>query len=167
MSEGIKKNHIILFVALFLFWVVLSPKIDIASVVLGLIVAVLITLFNSEMIINREERPISFFRNIFNFTSYLLTLIIEIVKSNIEVAKIVLSPSLPINPHFVRVPVKARKEIFKVMYGNSITLTPGTLTVEITDDEYIVHALTDSAAKGLNNSKMEKKILKIEGGHNG
>ncbi|MFP4457736.1 MAG: Na+/H+ antiporter subunit E, partial [Clostridia bacterium] len=55
------------------------------------------------------------------------------------------------------------KDIFKVLYGNSITLTPGTLTVDILEDHYIVHALTKEAAEGLKDSIVENKILKIEG----
>jgi multicomponent Na+:H+ antiporter subunit E len=54
-------------------------------------------------------------------------------------------------------------DLLKVLYGNSITLTPGTLTVDITHDNYIVHALTKEAAQGLNDSIVEGKILKLEG----
>ncbi len=166
MKFKIEKNYIILFVALFFFWVILSPRMDIAAIILGIFIAGIITIFNHQMIVNRNERPVVFFKNITRFISYLVVLLVEIIKSNIHVAKIVLDPKLPIDPHMIKIPVKSRKEIYQVLYGNSITLTPGTLTVDIADGMYIVHALTKEAAKGLEDSVLEKKILEIEGGHN-
>jgi multicomponent Na+:H+ antiporter subunit E len=113
-----------------------------------------------------DEGELSFFsvRNYKNVLVYIFRLLTEIVKANINVAKIVLSPTMPISPQFVRIPVKPEKDFYKVLYGNSITLTPGTLTVDIVGEEYIVHALTEDAAEDLKNSAIEKDILKIEGG---
>jgi multicomponent Na+:H+ antiporter subunit E len=160
----INRNHILLFSFLFGFWLILSPRINVESVIIGLGASLLVVYFSKSYI--TDEGELSFFniRNIINVLTYLFRLLIEIVKSNIHVAKIVLSLDMPIKPQFVRVPVKPKKDFYKVLYGNSITLTPGTLTVDIIGDEYIVHALTDDAAEDLKNSIIEKHILSIEGG---
>ena len=60
---------------------------------------------------------------------YLPWLLVEIVKANVDVAKIILSPSLPIHPHLIRVPASQRSEVGQVMYANSVTLTPGTISL--------------------------------------
>ncbi len=160
----INRNYILLFGFLLGFWLILSPRISVESISIGVLASLMVTYFSKSYI--TDEGELSFFsvKNIKNVFTYISRLLIEIVKSNIHVAKIVLSPSMPISPQFVRVPVKPKKDFYKVLYGNSITLTPGTLTVDIIGDEYIVHALTDDAAADLNNSIIEKHILSIEGG---
>ena len=65
----------------------------------------------------------------------------EIVKANVQVVKAVLSPDMEISPTMVKVPSNPKTEIGKTMFGNSITLTPGTVTVEMSEDEILVHAL--------------------------
>ncbi|MDP3386032.1 MAG: Na+/H+ antiporter subunit E [Eubacteriales bacterium] len=163
-KKSLNRNHILLFGFLFGFWLVLSPRISVESISIGLLASFMVTYFSKSYI--TDEGELSFFSvgNVKNVITYILRLLLEIVKSNIDVAKIVLSPTMPISPQFVRVPVKPQKDFYKVLYGNSITLTPGTLTVDIVDGEYIVHALTDGAAEDLKNSIIEKHILSIEGG---
>ena len=163
-KRSINRNQLLLFSFLFGFWLVLSPRINIESIAIGLLASLMVTYFSKSYI--TDEGELSFFnvRNIKNVLTYIFRLLIEIVKSNIHVAKIVLSPTMPISPQFVRVPVRPKKDFYKVLYGNSITLTPGTLTVDIIGGEYIVHALTDDAAEDLKNSIIERHILSIEGG---
>lgn len=158
-----KKNNLILLSLLWLFWIILSPSITAESIIIGLIISFGIMIFSRDLVFTEEEVSLYKFLNFFRLIPLLIQLIIEIIKSNIHVAKIVLSPSLPISPKFVRVPVKLEKDFNKVIYGNAITLTPGTITIDITDNEYLVHVLTEESAKGLNNSSIEKQVMKLEG----
>ncbi len=162
MDSKIKSNHILFFILLLAFWLILSPTRDIPGLIIGTIISIIIVYINRNFLITKSNKSIPLFSNLANIFSYTFTLVLEIIKSNIQVAKIVLSPSLPIEPHFVKVPVKMKSDLLKVLYGNSITLTPGTLTVDVTKDYYIVHALTKEAAKGLEDSIVEGKILKLE-----
>lgn len=166
LKSKVKSNHILMFILLLVFWLILSPKRDFAGVVIGIIISFSIIYFNKDFIVAKEEKQISIPRSMISMILYAISLVSEVIKSNIQVAKIVLSPSLPIEPHFVKVPVKMEKDIFKVLYGNSITLTPGTLTVDILEDYYIVHALTKESAEGLKDSIVERKVLRIEGKRN-
>ncbi len=94
---------------------------------------------------------------------YALWLLPEIVKSNIEVARCILSPRLPIRPRVVRVRVGQQTDLGRVIHANSITLVPGTVTIDIEDDEFTVHALTDAASAGLRTGEMDRRVSWIEG----
>lgn len=65
----------------------------------------------------------------------------EIIKANIAVVRAVLSPNLTVSPMLVRIPTPQKTDIGKVMFANSITLTPGTVSVDVQDDHILVHAL--------------------------
>lgn len=79
--------------------------------------------------------------------SYFVWLFGEIVKANVEVVKAVLSPDLEISPTMVSVPSSRQSDIGRTMFANSITLTPGTVSVEMTEDEILVHALLSDMSK--------------------
>ena len=73
--------------------------------------------------------------------AYFAWLFIEIIKANIAVVRAVLSPDMAVSPTLVRIPTPQKTDIGKVMFANSITLTPGTVSVDIQDDHILVHAL--------------------------
>ena len=86
----------------------------------------------------------------------------EIVDSNIEVAKIILSKEMPLKRNVVTVPAGPKSELGKVMLANSITLTPGTVSVKMEDDEILVHALSfEGAAEDLS-GEMDRRIQALE-----
>jgi len=93
---------------------------------------------------------------------------LELIKSNLDVARIVLSPSLPINPGIVEVKTVLKSKMARVLLSNSITLTPGTITVDIKDDTLYIHWINvkseniEEATKKIVN-KFEKHLIKIYG----
>jgi len=93
---------------------------------------------------------------------YWLWLLWEIVKSNIEVSRAALSPRALIRPRVLKVPVKLGSAIGKVTYANSVTLTPGTVTLLLEEDHLEVHALLESSAASLESGKMARKIAWLE-----
>ena len=92
---------------------------------------------------------------------YFVWLLVQIVISGIQVAKILLSPSLPIKATVVRFKVDYPNPHCKMILGNSITLTPGTLTVDINGDEFVVHAISPVSFEGLASDKMPQKVLRL------
>lgn len=90
-------------------------------------------------------------------------LVWQVILSNWDVLKRVLTPTLPIAPRMVEVPYSTRTAFGTVTYANSITLTPGTVTVEVTEDVMLIHALTAEAADGLKDGSMEAQVKKLEG----
>jgi multicomponent Na+:H+ antiporter subunit E len=92
---------------------------------------------------------------------YLGWLLVQIIISGISVAKILLSPSLPIQTSVVKFKVDYPNPHCKMILGNSITLTPGTLTIDINDDEFIVHAISPASFEGLASDQMPQQVLRL------
>ncbi len=87
----------------------------------------------------------------------------QIVKTNVEVALIILTPKMPISPRMVRVRASQKSELGHVVYANSITLTPGTVTVDLVDGGLEVHALTKAAADDLASGEMDRRVTAMMG----
>ena len=100
----------------------------------------------------------------FGVVRYLPWLLWQITKSNVAVARIILDPKLPIQPRILRVPASQRTSTGQVLYANSITLTPGTISLDVRDDTILVHALTTESAAGLENGDMNRRVRSLERG---
>ncbi len=87
----------------------------------------------------------------------------EIVKANVQVVKAVLSPDMEVSPTMVKVPCDPKTEIGKTMFGNSITLTPGTVTVEMSEDEILVHALLEEMSDSDSFAEMARRSARAIG----
>lgn len=88
-------------------------------------------------------------RALLRLPAYWWWLLREIIKSSLEVARVVLSPSLPISPTMVELTTTEASDAGKVILGNSITLSPGTVTIDVHEDRLLVHCLTRESAVGL------------------
>ena len=86
----------------------------------------------------------------------------QIVRANIEVARLALSPRMRVCPVVLRVPARQRTELGRVLFANSITLTPGTVSVHLGEDEVEVHALTERAAASLAGGEMGRRVEELE-----
>ena len=87
----------------------------------------------------------------------------EIIKSNVDVMRVILHPSLPIQSQLLRVPATQKTQLGRVIYANSITLTPGTITLDVRDGTFLVHALTDASAAGVKSGDMDRRVTRMEG----
>ena len=86
----------------------------------------------------------------------------EVVKANVDVARRILTPSLPISPSVILVKASQRTDLGRVTYANSITLTPGTVSVDLQGDTIEVHALTQEAAQTLQEGEMDQRVTAME-----
>lgn len=93
---------------------------------------------------------------------YWLWLLREIVVSSIDVAKLILTPSLPISPTVVVLKAKARTDVGQVILGNSITLSPGTVTLDVHEGELLVHCLTSDSARELQKGEANRRAAALE-----
>jgi len=131
------KSALIAMVILFTSWILLAG-VSKQEVLLGLIVSVLVTVqfYNKLYIladISLKPKSIAF------MVIYLFVFLWELIKSNIDVAKRIISPKLPINPGIVKVKTKLKSPLGRAVLANSITLTPGTLTVEMRNEYFYIH----------------------------
>ncbi len=92
---------------------------------------------------------------------YWLWLAIEVVKSSLDVARIVLSPSLPISPQVIKIKASCEHPFDQAILANSITLTPGTLALDVFEGEIIVHALTKAGADELKQGEMDRRVAAL------
>lgn len=142
---GAGKGLITPFLVLLFFWVMLNGDMDADTLVVGVLAALAITLlFGRGLAIFAEFRfgP----RALLATLQYFIYFISELVKSNVKLAGIVLSPALPINPGIVKVRTHLKSRMGRLLLANSITLTPGTLTVELEGEWLYVHWVTAESA---------------------
>lgn len=110
-------------------------------------------------IVDEEGHPIHL---VWGLVMYIPWLLWAIVKANIDVAKRILNPSLPINPCVVRTKGTQKTDLCRVIYANSITLTPGTVSLELDEEEIVVHALTQEAADDVMTGDMDRRVTGLE-----
>ena len=94
---------------------------------------------------------------------YAVWLVKEVIEANFHVARRLLDPRLPIRPQLIRLKASQSEDLTRVVYANSITLTPGTVSVAIEDDEIVVHALTHSATDEDKSGEMDRRVTQLEG----
>lgn len=150
-------------VALMLFWLLLSGHYTPFLIASGAVATIAIAIAGLSFgYADEEGHPIEMLgRSLL----YLPWLIGEIVKSALGVAWVILQPELPIAPRIVRITPTQKGAVGTVAYANSITLTPGTITVEASRREHrlLVHALTKENADGLLEGEMDRRVTRMEG----
>lgn len=159
----LKTHNLFLFFGLMFFWLVFSPYEGAITVISGAGVALLVVVLSQDIVFKLSETSLYHPRKILTLLRFTFVLFGEIIKANIEVALIVLNPKLPIEPCFVKVPLRLKEDLNKVIYANAVTLTPGTLTVDITEEGFLIHALTENAAASLPGHVIEKYVLELDG----
>lgn len=148
--------------SLAVFWLLLSGMFSSFLVTAGLLSALAVAAFSRRMdLVDHEGHPIHLAW--WALLSYWPWLLKEIAKSAWDVSKRVLDPRLPITPTLHRFRPGQRTELGLVIHANSITLTPGTIAVEVAPDEFLVHALTREGADGLAGSEMDRRCTRLEG----
>lgn len=132
------KSFFIITIVLFSVWVLLNNSYEPIILIIGAVVSILIALIfctKCSVFSQIKLSPKSLFYSI----AYLFVFMIELIKSNLDVAIRVISPKLPINPGIVKVKTVLNTELGRMILANSITLTPGTLSVDIRDEFIYVH----------------------------
>jgi len=158
MSKPRHAFKLILF--LFAIWLLLSGHYTPLMLTLGLLSTLLVVvLMTRANLIDQENQPILIKPSVL---FYWLWLGREIYRSNIDVARRILHPALPISPNMFTVRAGQKTELGRVTYANSITLIPGTVTVDVDEDIFTVHALTQAAATSLKSGDMNRRVCNVE-----
>jgi multicomponent Na+:H+ antiporter subunit E len=135
---GIEMSSILFFIVMFLFWLLLTLEVTVWNIAAGVIAALIVTLF-----FNRYSPKVT--KKVFQIQRYFWALLYififlwECIKANMDVAYRVLHPGLPIKPGIVKAKSNLTSDVAKVFLANSITMTPGTITVDIIDDNFFIH----------------------------
>lgn len=158
-----KVKLLFIFIVFNSFWIILTGRITPESIIIGLIVTGVIIKLNFSIFLDLIKKPYFSFDKFRILLRYILLLMREIVIANFQVAKIVLNPKIKIKPQVIHYKTTIKDPLLRAILANSITLTPGTLTIEVINDILIIHCLTPGHALGVNNSKLEKLLIEIEG----
>ena len=127
----------------------------------GLASCILTAVITSKLqIVDSSERPLLIFARMIGYVPWISW---EIVKSNIDVAKRIWQPNMPISPTIVTVKATQETALGLVIHANSITLTPGTLSIDVEPGEIEVHALSSESLADLHNGEMDRRVTRLEG----
>lgn len=154
-------RHLVLAGLLTLLWLGLSGHFEILVLEMGVASIVLVVWLSRRMrVVDEEGMPFDAIQRALPYSFWLLG---QIFKSNLAMVPIILKRRPPISPQVVRVPAGKAGALGLVTYANSITMTPGTVTLEVSDDELVVHALTDETAAELATGEMQRRALRVDG----
>ena len=142
-------------------WIAFSGHFDLLLLSFG-VLSVLIVLYTLRRMRIIDETPIKFQVKGFKLMTYCFWLIKEILKSNITVTKTILSPKIKVKQNMFDVPLSPKSEAAQVIFANSITLTPGTITVETEKNSLLVHALNFSDSTEDEIAEMGSRIYRCE-----
>ncbi len=146
---------------LFAVWLLLSGHDSALLITFGALSALAVAAIARRMaLVDREGHPLHLG---WSAPGYWLWLVWQIIIWNLDVARRILDPRLPIDPTVIRLRTGQKTELGRVIYANSITLTPGTVTIDIEGDEVVVHALSGAAARDLETGEMDRRVSRMEG----
>jgi multicomponent Na+:H+ antiporter subunit E len=158
-------RYITLFILSFLFWILLTFKLTFPNLIVGTIASIICSLFFGRFFVTNVYKLLQP-RRYFWFIIYLFVFIRECLKANLDVAYRVLHPRMPIRPGIVKVKTSLKSDMAKMLLANSITMTPGTITVDIIDDDLYIHWIyikseDPEVYTGMITGAFEKYIKKI------
>jgi multicomponent Na+:H+ antiporter subunit E len=169
MSAGKGFGIVVTFCAMFLFWLLLSGyviteqgKLDYFHVGAGVISSAIVALISNDLLVKEKgEKVLS---KTFKFLIYLVWELWQIILANFDVAYRVLHPKMPIDPLIIDFETPLRSDFALVTLANSITLTPGTITISVDPEKgaFLVHAIAKKPADALLVDKtMQKKVAEV------
>jgi multicomponent Na+:H+ antiporter subunit E len=152
------------FISLMIFWIVMSGFLEWFQITLGVISVA------GVMYVNYRLKTHQFFDDDMNDLAelrfgyaiyYILWMVVQIFLAGFHVLTVIIRPKMPIKTTMIRFKVDLPSAHAKMILGNSITLTPGTLTIDIVGDEFTVHALDEKSYEGIVNDSMPRQVLKL------
>jgi multicomponent Na+:H+ antiporter subunit E len=155
------RSSLSLTAVLFGVWLLWSGHYSPLLITIGLISSIAVVLVVGRMSpVDSETAPAALTLRCVTYVPWLLR---EIVTSNLDVARRILDPRLPIRPCLVRIDAGQSSDLGLVLHANSITLTPGTVSVGIEGFRITVHALTEEAARAVQSGEMDRRVSRCEG----
>lgn len=157
---------VVTFILLFIVWIFFSGKLDLFHLSLGVISCVIVAVISGDLLFQRRERKIrTRLAEFSRFVPYCFWLLYQIILANVHVIGLALSPKLmkrDLDPHIFTFKTSLATDFARFVLANSITLTPGTVTIRIHEDTFYIHAVSRKAAGDLAApeamSEMEKRV---------
>ena len=151
-----------MFILFFLIWVIFNGQLTAEIAAFGVVIAGVMYWFLCKFFNYSPRYDLFLCRKAPLLLHYIFTLIVEILKANLAVFKLIYTAEYELEPAVVHFKTDLQTTFARVLLANSITLTPGTITVALTDNEYTVHCLDKELAEGISSSVFVKLLKKLE-----
>ncbi len=155
-------SFLITAIAMFSFWILLSGEFTFILITSGIVASLIVAYLSHDIFIGKPDIKVET-RRVFKFIKYLPWLVWKVILANFEIAYLVLHPKMPIDPQIIRFETGLKTDLGIVTLANSITLTPGTITVEANKEEFVIHAIWQKSVEGIIDGEMLRKVKEIEG----
>lgn len=146
----------------FLLWIIFNGRVTLEIVLFGVGVSALMFFFICRYMGFSIRKELRVYSNLFFALRYALTLVLEIIKANFCVMKLIISSKYEVEPVLVKFRTDLKQDTSRVALANSITLTPGTITITLEEDEYLIHCLDKDMAEGMEDSIFVKQLRELE-----
>ena len=152
----------------FMLWLIFNGRITFEIIIAGALISFMLDVFIRKVLsLNLTAKNFFMAVKILpHILLYVIVLLVEIIKANFAITKLVLSPNLEVEPCLVKFHTPLKTNAARVALANSITLTPGTITVSLEGNNLLVHALNREIADGLEGSIFERLLAVMEGKFN-
>lgn len=152
----------------FMLWLIFNGRITLEIIIAGALISFMLDVFIRKVLrLNLTAKNFFMAVKILpHILLYVIVLLVEIIKANFAITKLVLSPNLEVEPCLVKFKTPLKTNAARVALANSITLTPGTITVSLEGNNLLVHALNREIADGLEGSIFERLLAVMEGKFN-
>ena len=155
-------SFLITTIVMFAFWILLSGEFTFILITSGVVASLITAYLSHDIFVGKADLKTETGR-VFKFIVYIPWLLWEIILANVEIAYLVLNPKPLVDPQIVRFKNDLKTDLGIVTLAHSITLTPGTVTVEADREEFVIHAIWQKSAEGIIGGEMQRKVKKIEG----
>lgn len=146
----------------FLVWLIFNGAVTTEIVLFGIVISLLMFAFICKFMDYSLRKEKKLLMRSGYFLLYVLILVREVLKANMEVVRMIISRDVVVQPVMVSFQTSLKSGFCRAILANTITLTPGTITVSLEDNELIVHCLDKSLAEGMENSVFVEMLEKLE-----
>lgn len=147
---------------LLLLWIIFNGKITVEILLFGAVISLALYLFMWKFMDYGPKQEIKNLKRVFKALKYVGILVVEIFKANFQVIWLIYNQKIEAEPVLVHFKKSFKSHFSNEVLGNSITLTPGTITVKLDSDDYVVHCLDKDMAEGLDSSVFVRQLDDIE-----
>ena len=152
-----------MYILFLLAWIIFNGNITLEIFIFGVVIAAVMLAFMCKCMDYSLKKELNVYKKSIWFLVYIGLLIREIIKANLAIIPKILTVEEEMDPVIVKFRTSLKSDFTRMLLANSITLTPGTITISLEEDEYTIHCLDTSLAEGLENSDFEKALKKLDG----
>ena len=153
-------------VTIFAFWLVISASLEPGDLLLGVVLSAVLGVWSVQFLWAGAAPRVSL-RQLFALLRYLAGFSVTVFRSAVHVARVVVDPRLPISPRLITCRTGLRREISRIAFAQSVSLTPGTLTVDMDGGTFLVHCLDEQSAARILSGELERQLARVFDGEDG